>query len=352
MFCFYLLLFLSVILAFVPSKKVRVHMAWLPFLIMLLLCGLRAKTVGSDTESYLSHYQFGYGDRMEPLYTATIEFCHFLGVTPHQFIFITALLIYIPLFIVVRKHSANPCFSALIFLAYSVTFFDNTFNGVRQAIALSFVLISLYNLNKKKIIKSFVFFVIASLFHYSSLALLPFLIFFYFVRSMSRAIVVVALIASFLFGISFGQTDFFLQYFDVISLVGEGDVIKNYSQYASDYNVSSLNFMGLLDTMLPLTMYSIFLYDNKNSKDELYKLFVIGAILTNVFVSVRFMYRFVAYFIMPLLFVLPETQNRVKGWRLYGLGFLNFIMILRYLYELLIAGPGMANGIFPYSTCL
>lgn len=350
MILFYLLFFLTIVLAFIDSRKVHVKMAWLPFLIMLLLCGLRGEDVGTDTYNYLSHYKYEVGERIEPLYSLTIDICHYIGLTPHQFIFVTALLTFVPLYIFVRKYSVNPCFSALIYISYSATFFGLAFNGVRQAIAMSFLIFSIYYLSKKdRVIRSLIFLIIAILFHYSCLVLLPFFIALYFVRSISKEFVYIALIVSFIFGITFGQNDYFLQFFRYFEIISDSNVAKNYMQYMDEGNVSSLNILGLLSNMLPFSLYSIFLYDTKNKSSILYMFLVTGAVLSNVFISIHFIYRLVAYFILPILIILPETQLRTKGFRYYGLCAMNAIMLLWYFYNIVRAEPSYANGIFPYS---
>lgn len=352
MISFYLLFFLSILLAFVGNRKTRVRMAWLPFLIMFLLCGLRGDKVGTDTEAYIYHFLYGFSERYELLFQLTIDACHFLGMSAHQFIFVTAILIFVPLYIFVSKHSVNPCFSALIYITFSVTFFGMTFNGVRQAIAMVFSLYSIYYFDKKILVRGLLFYLIAVLFHYSCLILAPFLIFFYFVDSISKKLLYFVLIGSFCFGILFGQNAYFLQFFQFFELISDNAVASNYLQYADESNVASRGLISVLGIMLPFMMYSIFLYDSKNKSSFAYMFIVTGAVLSNIFISVHYMFRMAAFFILPILYVLPETQERARGFRYYALCALNAIMLLWYFYSLLKAGPESANGIFPYSTCL
>jgi len=236
-------------------------------------------------------------------------------------------------------------------MAYSATFFGLTFNGVRQSIAMSFLLISIYYFSNKDWKKSLIYYAIAVLFHYSCLASLPFLVFFYFIHSISKRVLYIALISSFCFGLLFGQNNYFLQFFQYFELFSDSEIANNYLHYADDSNVASLNIVGILGRMLPFTMYSIFLYDSKNKSSTAYIFIVAGAVLSNVFISVHYIFRLAAYFILPIVYVLPETQNRAKGNRLAILQALNVIMILWYFYSLLKAGPNSLNGIFPYSTC-
>ena len=295
---------------------------------------------------------YGVSERYELLFQFIIETCHFLGMTAHQFIFVTALLIFVPLYIFVSKRSVNPCFSALIYITFSVTFFGMTFNGVRQAIAMAFSLYSIYYLDKKILVKGIIFFVIAVLFHYSCLVLAPFLILFYSVHSIGKKLLYSVLIGSFCFGLSFGQNAYFLQFFQYFELISDSAVASNYLQYADESNVASRGIISVLGIMLPFMMYSIFLYDSKNKSSLAYTFIVTGAVLSNIFISIHYMYRMAAYFILPILYVLPETQERTKGYKYYALCVLNAIMLLWYFYSLLKAGPESANGIFPYSTFL
>ena len=352
MLFFILLLVITIILAFMVSKKARKRTKWIPFLIMLLLCGLRGKEVGTDTYNYFYNYQIGFGLRMEPLFVATANVCKLLGLTPHQFLFVLAMLVFVPLYFIAKKYSKNANFSALIFMAFSVTFFGMAFNGVRQSIAMAFSLVSVCYLSDEKRVKSIIALSIATLFHYSSAILLPFMLFFYFYRSFSKKLVYTLLVSSLIFGLSFGQNDYFLHFFDYVQLLtGNEAILKNYSNYSDISNVATLNVMGLLVSMLPFTMYGFFLYDDKNKDSLLYKLVVVGAIVSNVFISVHYIYRIAAYFILPIMIVLPETQERTRDMRHDCLVGLNVIMILLYVYLLLTADRGAANGIFPYSTC-
>ena len=154
------------------------------FLAIFLLCALRAPSVGRDLPGYESAFLFtkrvAWNDYtyiyFEPGYIFLMKVCVLVGMSFQSFIAITSAIILIPLYFYVKKYSQNPFLSILIYICY--VFFEFNMTGIRQAIAMSIVLLGfLIFMNAKKLprIKLLLFILLASAFHSGALICILFL---------------------------------------------------------------------------------------------------------------------------------------------------------------------------------
>lgn len=149
---------------------------------LILLAGFRGYTVGADTASNLSALSY-YGNlpalkcltadlvwpyNYEYGYFVLVKLCAFLRVGKTGFLFIVALLIYIPLFRAIKRHSRMPYLSILCYFAFG--FFSYSLGILRQMIASSVLLCGWKHIEERHLIKYLLVVAVAMLFHTTAVA--------------------------------------------------------------------------------------------------------------------------------------------------------------------------------------
>ena len=152
--------------------------AFLDIVLMILIMGFRAKTVGTDTNIYLDLYntfaRHSFFENISIFNYQNLEYGyvmfntiagHFLN--QHFFLLIVAIVIYTPILIFIIKKSKSPILSLFIFLCFG--FFNQSFNISRQWIAIGILMISYNYVIKKKFWKFVLLVFCATLFHKTAL---------------------------------------------------------------------------------------------------------------------------------------------------------------------------------------
>lgn len=150
--------------------------------ILALLTGLRGKYVGPDTTTYMANF---LDMRRIPFFTAISEktgrfesgykfLTRFVGVFTDStvvFFCVCAGIFAICLWIFINKNSKNKFMSIMLY--FTVQGFSFQLSGVRQSLAMGFVLISFEYMKQRKFLKFLFWVILGSLFHKSTLAIIP-----------------------------------------------------------------------------------------------------------------------------------------------------------------------------------
>lgn len=174
-------LILWIILLYIFKNKAK-HRNYVGFvtIALILISGLRSWKVGVDTRSYVEAFRLAptlssatiskiFLER-EALYyffqsfikTITNNYTVFLMIIAIFFCCVIAKLVY--------TYSKNPMLSYLMFLSMGYFYFSMA--GLRQTIAMGFLILAFMAICEKKYVKGLLFILIASGFHISSLAFL------------------------------------------------------------------------------------------------------------------------------------------------------------------------------------
>ena len=231
---FFVLLFLSWFLSIIfHERKDRAQIVYsLDFLILFFLSAFRATTVGGDLENYIPNFHLACeasslkelfeSSGYEPLYMLLQKLIGIISPTDRFFLFITSIISLSGPFFLFRKYSPLPILS--LFLYYLLGYYSNTFNNVRQSMALSLCFFSIPFILERDI-KKFLLLVFAALnIHFSSAI-------FLFVYPLARikmepinvfSIVVAGAaiyIASSISIVSYVIDNFFMKYSDAILII-------------------------------------------------------------------------------------------------------------------------------------
>lgn len=158
----------------------------MPFLQIYMILALKNISVGTDTVPYLTGFKdlryLEWGTIFDlavknPLYNFERGFIFVskaISTFTDDFKLYNALmglLMMLPLYRFIKKHSDMPFLSVLLFITFG--FMNFYLSGMRQAIAISIVLFSYDYIVDRKIWKFFITIAVASLFHTSSVIFIP-----------------------------------------------------------------------------------------------------------------------------------------------------------------------------------
>jgi hypothetical protein len=142
--------------------------------LMAFMCAVRGEFCGIDTHTYLGQYEHmlhnedsRFDDGKEPLASFIIRTALMIWPDKHSPQIAISVLAICPLIWCCKKMSPIPLMTLFLYFACNIYMFG--FNGCRQALAITPLLISFYYLSVKKTFKAVIFFAAAVSIHQSSL---------------------------------------------------------------------------------------------------------------------------------------------------------------------------------------
>lgn len=174
LFVFLILLFL--ISRSLPSKYRTMVQCVGSFVALLFLLGFHSPNVGWDMQHYIPAFQgvekeltmrpdFVLG--FEPGFVLYMSAIKILTSDEQVFLFISAIIILVPIILLIYKYSKMPMLSIIIYTSWYLYYFS--FSGLRQSLAISICVIASLFLLKRKLIPFVLIVVVASQIHASAL---------------------------------------------------------------------------------------------------------------------------------------------------------------------------------------
>ena len=284
------------------SKGDNRRKGWYCMVLMFLLAAIRYG-IGYDYYNYkkavLHELTDNALDRFEPLSRMMMELAHF---THYQVFFILgSLLTIIPVYIACKKLSINPAFSLLIYFLYPSMYLSNL-SIVRNAVAFSLVFLAIALNTERKVFKSFILILIASLFH--KVAIVGFLIYpIYWLRKRFGLHVVIYVISFFISAI---VIVFIGKYSDSIAYLS---IVEHYLEDKDSEGGKTMtiivNVIGIANLLLWKKTIQL------NHKNEYYSaLLNTGICLWNIFIGIQPVLagRLSTFFIQSLILLVPCYQ--------------------------------------------
>lgn len=287
-----------------------------------IVSGLRAYTIGRDTDQYYRAYEriaqvdwnSFYLFRYELGFTAVCKALSYISREPQFLLIITSLFFAYSTGRFVYKNSCNVILSSYLFISLNI--FAVYLNLMRQAIALSIILFGIECLKEKKYIRFALFVLIASLFHQSAILVLL-IIFFVKLKysKMSFPIILVASVAGYLL---------FNKLFTIaVKILGK------YGGYEDSVFASSNYFGMVFNVLICLSILLFGLFFHNKAKDYLQK--------PNKLEVKTLSYDFIAYMISISLFCY------ISGTRMYILTRLTPYFYIYYLIWIPMAFESINN---------
>lgn len=183
----FIILLLGLSLKTSYSKRGRKIFIFVSFLLLTILSGFRAFSVGVDTMAYVAmfnnidHLNF-LQSRYEKGFLLFLKLIHRFTDNPTIFLLISSAICVGTVCYFVYKYSADPLFSILLYITLKAYFFQMT--GIRQTLATAFVMIAFSLLMERRSVNkniiSILFLLLATQFHSMSIvAAVPYIIWFF-----------------------------------------------------------------------------------------------------------------------------------------------------------------------------
>ncbi len=169
-----LTILLITILTISPILKIKKEWAiWICMGVFWIMSGLRADTVGNDTQEYIRIFEiigngnYDYDDsRYEKGYLILNQILNFVSHNTSFLFFVCGGFIYYSIGRFIIRYSTMPALSVLLFLTYG--FFSFSMTAIRQSIAIGILLFSFDYIINRKLVKFLLLVVCASFFHITS----------------------------------------------------------------------------------------------------------------------------------------------------------------------------------------
>jgi hypothetical protein len=349
---FYIGIYGLVILIYLLSKlffsgKDNLLFLVLTGIMLALVGGLRAYSVGTDTNGYYAIYQsvhvLGIGGiwsrRIEPLYYLFMLLSDFLFSDYGAFLLCQSTLTTILALIFVKRNSSNTLISVLVLL--SAGFYCTSLNIARFWLGAYMALLSVSYAREGRLAKPLFFILMGTLFHYVCCF---FIIPLFFIRFAGKLNACSALLTM---AVSLGLLAFAGFAFNVIS-----SFIPRYAVYANYSTGGSIGLFQLM--MLAFVLVILYLVDSENEHEDkqwIFKLCCITVIGLACNLSAQWIPlagRFSYIFVVFLVILIPEIEKVSKR---YGRFFQSAVMIGLFVYFCNALLNNLA-GVVPYSSWL
>lgn len=337
---FYSLIFL--ILAILPLLfKRNLFILSISALCLVIIASFRGINIGADTHSYYEYFRvIGSsisGGHMEFLWNQLNMFVYTLGMNFNVFLFIVHGIMIYSVVYVAYKELENPQFA--LFIYYAMYAYCNSFNGMRQYLAVSLVLLSFYFLQNKHWVKYVIMIVVASLFHHSAIfAFLPLAL---YKVDLNVKRIIIPLIVALIIGM-YVSADIHLDF-----------LFGKYISYTEKEGFLRNNWLQSLTLCLLMNLYFLVLsltIPKKLFTNMYYKSFFVGMILMNLTIKMTLGARIILYFtfvqiiLIPLYFTLLNTSKRQK--LLIQVCFILYFTAI--FYKILSLGNSGEYSLYPY----
>ena len=303
MIIYYILFF--IVVCCIVREKPQSSNSILKLLCFITFCilGFRSYSIGSDTSSYIEEYISGdYLIRIvDQGFSYFNYWLHEFGLSPRLYLMIVSLIIVLPVFAFISHYSQiNKSFTVLLYLSIG----NFTFNlaGMRQSLAIAFILIGLVLFNRiERTLPKYIIVIsaiyLAYMFHYTAIVcmlLIPLLWFSDYRFPKDKKLIKILLIA--LPIIIMYSTKY-------VANVVNFFMVSKYEIYETDFG--DANVISYIVIPYCIYLYTLFLYYRSNSSDW-EKNFFFYCSIVHMCIAACTLYmpmlgRFEYYFSMPLI---------------------------------------------------
>lgn len=348
----FLYLFFPIVICFICNEKKLRHIEARYFIIacigLFLLLGFRAEDVGIDTPRYyLSFYHINYFPiiaklRYEPGYFFLNQVVDLLGFGPEMMIAVCSFMIVFSVSYFVFELSPAIGLSLILYAGLFGYFF--AFNGVRQAVAQSLLLLgfALYFSNKRYL-AVFVC-ILAPLFHYSSILFFPFLPVLY----VRKKVLSIWILLIWIFSLPFVV---FSKSFSFISSYVFAFVPVVYESYVENPNFAGgVGIATLFFQLYFLFVYTSYLRCRDLVSEKVMLLAMLGILIANITNYSGFISRISYFWDVFMIAAIPiAIFSTYRSWLQVILNFFFFTTAAVFYFRALFVS---SNRVMPYSSWL
>jgi hypothetical protein len=323
--------------------------------ILILVFGGGRYEVGYDWFSYrdlfyaINSISDAIYAREEIFFTIFIYFSKSIYNSFEYFIFVLFLFSFLIKAVFIYRYSANYFVSLAVY--YYTIFMIYDINGLRQGVAISFVLISFHYLLKGKSITSFIVAIIATQFHITSVAFLPFILLVRY-KINHRIIYYSILLFAVLYPPIVENTVIPL-YFEQLFQFQDLSHYSTYIERSSSNTTFILFNVPLIQRIIVLTMVFIAFESikiNYNIKYNLFYAYSISVLIYTLLIfNIEFAARLSFIFRVSEIILLSYVVKYSNGFLKYAFLIMIISMSIFALWRLLSVEYG---GLLPYNNIL
>lgn len=309
------------------NKQKKYYWAYMCIVILIFSLneGLRWGR-GTDFNNYYLAYQeiskYKFNTDFEPLFTCLVLLCNYLEFNYQTFVFLLSFILILSASIFLQNHK-NCLMYALPLLTFYVFIAENL---MRWFLAFSFILISLYYLEKKKYLLYIAISICAICIHYASIIPIVVIGIVFHIKKIILPSSLVALgIFCFLFIIFKPSYMSFIA--DLIQQVQVANRFSGYQQNAEmwmtgdNLDMGKLSFSHALNCIYTITVgYKIFQQDNKKNNIYIYNLALIGSVLApalnqiELFMRINILFYLFQFYVIAYCFYEILNKKRKTTW--------------------------------------
>ncbi|WP_018930678.1 EpsG family protein [Gracilibacillus lacisalsi] len=345
---FYLFIFYSLTLLTFAKSRITTKLFIVIITIQFALVnGLRHFTVGIDTIRYERKFQSLSSDTISGISEIGYEVAQKLFLLFSDnfnfWLLSVAVFVFSLLGLVIYKYSKNYFISYLLFIGLG--FFNFSFTGIRQTIAIILVLFSFKYILDKKFMKFFIIILIAATFHYAAIIFLPI---YYIAQIRWNYQYILYLIGS------------YILLFLLRAPIGELLTLLFYEENSLDRYTSSDNIGGLAILILIVIILGIYVYSpikyNSRENTILANIMVIAFFIQSLSSFSYLFTRLNMFFFIFIILYIPHIINNldklpvkltIKETKVIKL-LITMIIILAVSYYYINNLESDGNGIVPY----
>lgn len=299
-------------------------------LILILVSGLRSYYVGTDdTLIYSTFFERDYNKSFEdiwqselkdPVYYIFIKCISLIfGHDFHIVLIICAIMYVIPVCILIKKESPDPMFSFILLITMGFFFFS--MNGIRQSLAMGFLMMAYFPLKDRKLLKFVLLVAMAACFHKTALV---FLIAYPMSKMGFNKLSLLCYLGLFIVCLLMGKT--------VMNYITSS--MAEYDQRLQSYEIgrTTLTYSGLIQllllTIFPLIYYKKLLAKNR-STNILFQLMFLAIIFQSMAGVIAEMFRIAMYFSVYMIILIPRTISVIpaKNRSMIGVMLLSLLLV-------------------------
>lgn len=321
--------------------------------LLVLLVGLRASSVGIDTETYSRIYiKLGelksYEEALDrstfwgPIYVICSKTLYFLNKSPQFLWFIMSLLTYWCLFIYFKKMSCNIAFSIFIWIGLHFLYFS--MNGARQTLAIVLALnATVFWKEDKKSIKGWLLFALAIGIHPTSVVMMGICLCIFIEEKIASKYIV--LLCSTLIGITVG-----VLYKNLVLLIIK--FMPGYLKYVTSNKITSAfnsSGGGRIAALYVFLIFFCFLWGISNKSSNKAKGYFSGILIALIVGIINsrntIITRLVMYYLPLACIFFPDFINQQKSYKKYL--YLSGIIVVLLIYSIIGLNEN-TSGVVPY----
>jgi len=317
------------------------------FILFLTIGGFRYE-VGADWFSYRdifieNNISFSIENLLtDPLFYLLQRLCYILENSFSLFIFITFFITFYFKYVVIKKYSINMYMSLIIYFSGIFLIFD--INGIRQGLALTFVLYSFRYIFERNFLKYLFFVFISSFLHLSAIIVLP--IYFLYNTKMTNKKYILFSFVFIVLGLSISNVIFpFIDQFIInTGYSGRLDYYSNSVNYTTTFNffdIASIRRIVLWIFILFTTWKDNSIQTMFYKNVYMFSLLIFYSSLNSLEVAYRLSY----YYFLVEIFIIPISINSIKNIGLKRIFYMLFLLYYFYMAFKLISNPyGMLDN--------